>query len=133
MSTLLQQLANECFRAGRPLDELVTELVEGLYNDSLNKAKALVRAGQRLDAVRDALMADGSLPPKTATSIAYTAEHQVATEIANEEQLRRATATAQHLYGNGCRVDDVVNNLKSQGCAPDFAERVARENQHHYR
>jgi hypothetical protein len=129
---ILHELAQEIFRAGKPLNEVMNDLVEELYNNALNKAKALARKTQHFESVRDALVADG-LPPQTATSIAFTAGEQVAKEIANEKQLREATETAIALFKNGCRFDSVVNGLQARGCTPDLADRVAKENQHHYR
>ena len=129
---ILEQLAQEVFRAGRPLNEVMNDLVEGLYNNALNKAKTLVRETQHFESVRDALVA-GGLPPRTATSIALAAGEQVAIEIANEKQLRESTETAIALFKNGCRFDSVVNGLKARGCAHDLADRIAKENQHHYR
>jgi hypothetical protein len=130
--SLIQQLAMEVFHAGKPLEELVNDLVKAEYNRFLDKAKALIREGRHFEAVRDSLI-DGGLSLPNATNIAYSAAHLVATELANEKQLNEATAAAQHLFGNGCRFDSVVNHLLSKGCARDLAERVVRENQHFYK
>ena len=129
-TTLLEQLAQEVFREGRPLNEIVADLVENKYNYALSQVKTLIREGKDFTTIRDALIEDGA-PLKTATSLVFTAQHEVATEIANEKRLARATETAQALFKNGCRFDDVVNNLK--GFAPDIADKVAKDNQHFYR
>jgi|SRR5579862_153351 len=130
--TILEQLAQACFHAGKPLDMLIKELVEEKYNHTLGQVKSLLRQSKDFAAIRDALIEDG-LPLKTATSLVFTAQHEVETEIANEKLLQQATSTARHLYSNGNRFESVANHLKSMGCSPDLAERVALENQSFYR
>lgn len=130
MSELLQQLATECFRRGKPLAEIVEGLVEQQYNGFLYAAKNFIREGKNVDTVRKILVGN-NIPLKIATSIAYTAEEQVASEAAEEARFKRATDEAIALYKNGVRHADVVNSLK--GFAPDLAEKVAADNQHFYR
>jgi hypothetical protein len=129
--TILEQLANECFQAGRPLDELVTELVEKKYNRALSKAKTAIHDGLNFETVVNSLVYSDSLPSTVATGLVLEAQSQVRKEIAAENLFRKATETAQSLFKNGCRFDDVVNNLK--GFAPDIAAKVAKANQHYYR
>ncbi|HEY6128215.1 MAG TPA: hypothetical protein VIW23_08545 [Candidatus Acidoferrum sp.] len=132
METLMEQIATECFRQGKPLAEIIEGLVEERYNRFLNGAKALIREGKNIDTVRT-ILSGNDLPLKLAISITQAANEQVAKEIANEKQLREATETAIALFKNGCRFDSVVNGLQARGCTPDLADRVAKENQHHYR
>ena len=131
-TTLLEQLAQEVFRAGKPLNEVMNGLLEGLYNNALNKAKTLVREGQPFASVRNALVGD-ALPPQTATSIAQAAGQLVAKEVADEEQLRKATETAIALYKNRVDYNTCVSALLSQGCGRALAEKIAADNQHYYR
>jgi hypothetical protein len=129
--TLLEQLADECFRAGKPLEELVAELVEKKYNSTLSKAKTAIREGVDFQSVVDSLTYRDSLPSAIATGLVLEAQSQVRKEIADENQLRKATETAIALYKNGNRFSDVVSALKR--FAPGIAEKVAKDNQQYYR
>ena len=131
--SLLKQLAKECFHAGRPLEELVTELVESEYNQTISKSKGAIRAGVPFQDVVNSLVHSDGLPLKTATSLVFEAQDQVAKEVANENLLRKATESAIALLKNGVRSADRVNNLLSQGCPRDLAERIVKDNQHLYR
>jgi hypothetical protein len=130
--TLLEQLAKECFRQGKPLAEIIEGLVESQYNHFLNAAKNLIREGKNFETVRDILVGN-DLPVKIVTSITFEAQDQVAKEVANENLLRKATESAITLLKNGVRSADCVNNLLSQGCPRDLAERIVKDNSHFYR
>jgi hypothetical protein len=129
--SLLQQLAKECFNAGRPLEELVAELVEKEYNQTLFKCKGAIRAGITFHAVVNSLVHSDGLPVKTATSLVFEAQDQVSKELAEDARFKKATDEAIALYKNGVRQADVVCRLK--GFAPELAEKIAADNKQYYR
>ena len=129
--SLLEQLAKEVFKEGKPLADIIESLVEAQYTSAMYKTKAALRAGVPLQDVVNSLVHGDGLPAKTATSLVLEAQSQVATEAANEARFKKATDEAIALYRNGVRQADVVSALK--GFAPDIAEKVAKDNQHFYR
>ena len=128
---LLEQLAKEVFKEGKPLADIIESLVEAQYTNAMYKTKAALRAGVPFQDVVNSLIHGDGLPAKTATSLVLEAQSQVATEVAEEARFKKATDEAIALYRNGNRHVDVLNHLK--GFAPDLAEKIAADNQKHYR
>jgi hypothetical protein len=131
--SLLKELAVECFRSGKTLQKLIEDEIQKEFDHTLQKSKTLFREGADVSSVRETLIVEDGLTPAAAAALSFEAQSQVVTEQANEIMLRKATQSAEDLYKNGCRFSDVMSNLISQGVGRDLAERIAKENQHHYR
>jgi hypothetical protein len=131
MSQLLEQIANECFRQGKPLATIIEDLVEAKYNEVIYKSKGALRAGVTFNAVVGSLVSNDNLPQKVAASLAREAQEQVNKEVADEERFTKATNEAIALFKNGVKYTEVVHRLK--GIDPSNAEKIATDNQKYYR